>query len=181
MRAPDAPWIRNIGVYAAMLSGIVILVAWTLGISAVIRKEFDPGIPQWVVVTTVAAAIVGVLLLIERLLRTSVGQKVAGVLMACLMIPLVATVFGGMSRLKTSGSNWKLEIGRPSKKSKPNEARLSSPLKASHPGHWKCRPLPTWASRWGRFRWAWRFRSGRRIVQAGEVGFFGRPPRVGRR
>jgi hypothetical protein len=96
MKRPDAPWNRNIGVYAATISAIAILVAWTLGISAVIRKEFDPGIPQWLVVTTVAAAIVGVLLLIERLLRTSVGQKVAGVLIACLMIPFVATVFGGI-------------------------------------------------------------------------------------
>jgi len=91
---------RNIGIYVAqlpvMIAAFAILAAWSLGIAALIRKKFDPAIPQWILVIAAAAVIVGALLLIGRMFRTSKGQKLGQILIACLLVPFVATLFGGI-------------------------------------------------------------------------------------
>jgi len=95
MKTPDAAIARNYGVYVALIPAIAILAAWSFGLSALIRKNFDPPIPQWFVVIVVAAGIIGVLMLFARVLRTPTGQRFVNIGVACLVIPLIATVFGG--------------------------------------------------------------------------------------
>jgi hypothetical protein len=95
MKSPATNPTRSIGVYLALIPAIAILGAWSFGLSAIIRKEYDPAIPQWVVLIAVAAAIIGVLLLIGRMMRTKLGQRSSQILVGCLLIPLFGTVFGG--------------------------------------------------------------------------------------
>ncbi len=95
MKTPDAASTRNYGIYIAMVPAIALVGVWSFGTSALIRKNFDPPIPQWLVVITVAAAIIGVLMLIARVLRTTTGERFAHIGVACLIVPLIATVFGG--------------------------------------------------------------------------------------
>lgn len=96
MKTSDTAMTRNYGVYVALIPAVAILAAWSFGISALIRKEYDPAIPQWIVVIAVAAAIIGALMLVGRLLRTSTGQQLTKIGVACLLIPLIAVVFGGI-------------------------------------------------------------------------------------
>ncbi len=95
MKTPTANPTRSIGVYFALIPAAAILGAWSIGLSALIRKEYDPAIPQWVVFITVAATIIGVLMLIGRLMRTKPGLRFSQILVGCLLIPLFGIVFGG--------------------------------------------------------------------------------------
>lgn len=95
MKTKDAAITRNYGIYFGLIPAIALLAAWSFGLSAVIRKNFDPPIPQWFVVILVAAWIIGVLMLFARVVRTPTGRRFAGIGVACLVVPLIATVFGG--------------------------------------------------------------------------------------
>ena len=95
MKTKDAAITRNYGFYFVLIPAIALLAAWSFGLSAVIRKNFDPPIPQWFVVILVAAGIIGVLMLFARVVRTPTGRRFAGIGVACLVVPLIATVFGG--------------------------------------------------------------------------------------
>lgn len=115
MKTPDAAMTRNVGLYIVLIPAIAIFASWTFGISALIRKEYNPAIPQWVVVIAVAAALIGALMLIGRMLRTSTGQRFTQIGVACLVIPLVATVFGGIylwtsDRIARSREPWRTLI-----------------------------------------------------------------------
>lgn len=93
--APTPTPVRNIGLYVALVPAIALVGVWSLGVSALVRKEYDPALPQWVVFIAAAAVIVGVLMLIGRLLRTGPGQRFVQILLGCLLIPLFGAVFGG--------------------------------------------------------------------------------------
>jgi hypothetical protein len=95
MKTKDAAITRNYGFYLGLIPAIAIIAAWSFGLSAVIRKNFDPPIPQWFVVILVAAGIIGVLMLFARVVRTPTGRLLASIGVACLVVPLIATVFGG--------------------------------------------------------------------------------------
>lgn len=97
MKTPDAPWKGNAAYHfvlvpvAAVLAGI-----YSLGLSGLIRKEFDPAIPQWVIVGAAGLAIVGVSYLIGRSMQTRIGRRIAMITVGCMVVPMVATVFGGI-------------------------------------------------------------------------------------
>ena len=95
MKTPAASTTRSIGVYFALIPAVALLGAWSFGLSAIIRKEYDPAIPQWVVLMAVAAAILAVLMLIGRMMSTKPGRRFSQILVAGLLIPLWGTVFGG--------------------------------------------------------------------------------------
>ena len=95
MKSPATSPTRIIGVYFALIPAVAILAAWSFGLSAIIWKQYDPALPQWVVLIAVAAAIIGVLMLIGRMMSTKAGQRFSQILVACLLIPLFGTVFGG--------------------------------------------------------------------------------------
>lgn len=97
MRTPDAPLKGNAACHFVLVPVVAILVgAWSLGLSAFIRKEFDPAIPQWAIVGTAGLAIVGVSYVIGRSMQTRIGLRIAMITVGCMLVPMVATVFGGI-------------------------------------------------------------------------------------
>jgi hypothetical protein len=95
MKTPAASTTRSIGAYFALIPAVAILCAWSVGLSSLIRKEYDPAIPQWIVLIAVAAAIIGVLMLFGHMMRTKPGRRFSQILVGCILIPLFGTVFGG--------------------------------------------------------------------------------------
>ncbi|MCW1921041.1 hypothetical protein OKA05_00650 [Luteolibacter arcticus] len=78
-----------------LLVAVPMVSAWSFGISATIFKAYS-AIPLSLVVGAVATGIVGAFMLMSRLIRTDTGQRVAQIFTACLVLPMFATVFGGI-------------------------------------------------------------------------------------
>jgi len=93
MKAPGASS-RNPAIYVALIPTAVLLAVWPLGLAAFIREQFGPAIPQWLVISAAAAAVLGVLALVGSGLRTRLGQRLARVLVGCLFVPLFVALFG---------------------------------------------------------------------------------------
>ena len=96
MKPPDAASNRNIGSNLLLAPLLALPVVWALGISAHIRQRYDPGIPQWLLVSIMAGMMVGTCWGLGRLLQTHAGRKFGEILMACLLLPLWAIPFGGI-------------------------------------------------------------------------------------
>jgi hypothetical protein len=96
MKSSDAAPNRNIGVYFLTIPLLTLPVVWSLGISAHIRQQYDPAIPQWLLVSVVAGMIVGMCWAFGHLLQTDAGRKSGEIFMICLLFPLWAIPFGGI-------------------------------------------------------------------------------------
>jgi hypothetical protein len=96
VKPPDAAANRNIGISLLITPLLALPVIWSLGISAHIRQQYDPGIPQWLLVSVVAGMIVGMCWVFGCLLQTDAGRNFCEIFMICLLFPLWAIPFGGI-------------------------------------------------------------------------------------
>lgn len=93
--APQRPvplWIACLG----SIAPAALLLIWSGGLSGYLQARLDHRVPVWITFPAALFFLVGTLLLIGRGIRTKPGQRIMAGLLACLLIPFAATVFGGL-------------------------------------------------------------------------------------